>query len=257
MNDLQTMHPPQKDSPSTVTLGEITPSDTTVVVLSAALLPQELPFPLTLGIDKGVTETVLVTAINGNELTIQRGYYGQALNWIAGTVVARVLNAADVAALQENMRTLNEGKPDKVDAPTDGNFVAFDGDTGAQKDSGKKPASFAAAGHSHTQYTHKVADPVDGNLVAFDGDNGAQKDSGKKPADFAGAGHTHILPDATATQKGVSFLGAAGGAASYEALRDARAEIKLITGLDISGIADTYAQLPNPMTLDDGNIFIV
>jgi len=107
------MYPPQKDSPSTVTVGEITPSDTTVVVQSAAILPQEPPFPLTLGVDKGVTETVLVTAINGNELTIQRGYYGQTLTWIAGTKVARVLNAADIAALQENVTAVSQGVTDE------------------------------------------------------------------------------------------------------------------------------------------------
>jgi len=103
------MFPPQKDSPSTVTVGEISPTDTTVVVQSAEILPQVLPYPLTFGIDKGVTETVLVTAAAQNQLTIQRGYYGQALTWVAGTKVARVLNAADIAALQENAARLRAG----------------------------------------------------------------------------------------------------------------------------------------------------
>ena len=106
---LQTMYSPQKDSPSTITAGEITPSDTLVTVQSAAVLPQTVPYPLTLGVDKTITETVLVTAVSGNQLTIQRGFYGQALSWIAGTKVARVLNAADISALQENIHTVSDG----------------------------------------------------------------------------------------------------------------------------------------------------
>ena len=93
--------------------------------------------------------------------------------------------------MQDNIKRLNEGKPDNVASPTDGNLVAFDGTTGAQKDSGKKAADFAAASHTHSQYTEKVASPTDGNLVAFDGTTGAQKDSGKKAADFAAASHSH------------------------------------------------------------------
>ena len=72
-----------------------------------------------------------------------------------------------------------------------GNLVAFDGTTGKQKDSGKKPGDFAAASHTHSGYVEKVSSPVSGNLVAFDGTTGKQKDSGKKPGDFAAASHTH------------------------------------------------------------------
>ena len=37
-------------------------------------------------------------------------------------------------------------------SPVSGNLAAFDGTTGAVKDSGKKAADFAAASHSHTGY---------------------------------------------------------------------------------------------------------
>jgi hypothetical protein len=103
------MYAPQKDSPSTVTIGEITPTDTQIVVQTASLLPTALPFPLTLGIDKGVTETVLVTAINENALTATRAFHGQALTWTAGTKCARVFTAADLLTLQQNALALLAG----------------------------------------------------------------------------------------------------------------------------------------------------
>ena len=93
--------------------------------------------------------------------------------------------------MQDNITALNNGKTEKVASPTDGNLVAFDGTTGKQKDSGKKPGDFAAASHTHSGYVEKVSSPVSGNLVAFDGATGKQKDSGKKPGDFAAASHTH------------------------------------------------------------------
>ena len=61
----------------------------------------------------------------------------------------------------------------------------------SQMFSGKKPADFAPASHSHTGYIEKPASPVSGNFVAFDGTTGAVKDSGKKAADFAAASHSH------------------------------------------------------------------
>ena len=94
-------------------------------------------------------------------------------------------------AIQKNIKALDEGKPDIVPSPVSGNLVAFDGTTGAQKDSGKKPGDFAPASHSHTGYIEKPASPVSGNFVAFDGATGAVKDSGKKAEDFAAASHSH------------------------------------------------------------------
>ena len=155
------------------------------------MLP-DAPNLLTIGADGSTAETVLMTAKSGNVLTVVRGQDGTtARAWSAGDVIGRYFTAADQKAMQDNITALNNGKTEKVTSPTDGNLVAFDGTTGKQKDSGKKPGDFAAASHTHSGYVEKVSSPVSGNLVAFDGTTGKQKDSGKKPGDFAAASHSH------------------------------------------------------------------
>ena len=191
MAELVKMYPAQANSPETSLSGALTAAGTTVSVMDGSVLP-DAPNLLTIGAGGNTAETVLMTAKDGNTLTVERAQNGTtARAWAAGDSIGRYFTAADQAAMQENITKLNEAKTEKVASPVDGNFVAFDGTTGAQKDSGKKPADFAAATHTHDGYTPKVASPVDGNLVAFDGTTGAQKDSGKKAADFAAATHSH------------------------------------------------------------------
>ena len=102
---LKTMYPPQKDSPSVFLMGNISASDTLITVSNSAVLPQTVPFPLTLGVDKTVTETVLVTAIGtNNQLTITRGT--SPLSWVAGTIAGRVFTAQDLSDLQENVENI-------------------------------------------------------------------------------------------------------------------------------------------------------
>lgn len=103
----KTMYPPQKDSPSTFLLGDISAVDTLMTVASAAALPQTLPYPLTIGIDKNFTETVMVIAQNlgNNQLTITRGTPAYA--WVAGSKAARVLRATDFLDVQDNLRDVD------------------------------------------------------------------------------------------------------------------------------------------------------
>ena len=191
MAELAKMYPPQANTPETSLSGALTAAGTTVNVVDGTMLP-DAPNLLTIGADGSTAETVLMTAKNGNMLTVVRGQDGTtARAWSAGDVIGRYFTAADQKAMQDNITALNNGKTEKVTSPTDGNLVAFDGTTGKQKDSGKKPGDFAAASHTHSGYVEKVSSPVSGNLVAFDGTTGKQKDSGKKPGDFAAASHTH------------------------------------------------------------------
>lgn len=106
MAELRTMYPPQKDSPSTFLLGDISATDVLMTVANAALLPQTFPYPLTVGIDRSITETVMVTACNleNNQLTIVRG--PNAISWTAGVKAGRVLRAQDVEDIQENIKTI-------------------------------------------------------------------------------------------------------------------------------------------------------
>jgi hypothetical protein len=191
MAELAKMYPPQANTPETSLSGALTAAGTTVNVVDGTMLP-DAPNLLTIGADGSTAETVLMTAKNGNVLTVVRGQDGTtARAWSAGDVIGRYFTAADQKAMQDNITALNNGKTEKVTSPTDGNLVAFDGTTGKQKDSGKKPGDFAAASHTHSGYVEKVSSPVSGNLVAFDGTTGKQKDSGKKPGDFAAASHSH------------------------------------------------------------------
>ena len=191
MAELAKMYPPQANTPETSLSGALTAAGTTVNVVDGTMLP-DAPNLLTIGADGSTAETVLMTEKSGNVLTVVRGQDGTtARAWSAGNVIGRYFTAADQKAMQDNITALNNGKTEKVTSPTDGNLVAFDGTTGKQKDSGKKPGDFAAASHTHSGYVEKVSSPVSGNLVAFDGTTGKQKDSGKKPGDFAAASHTH------------------------------------------------------------------
>ena len=191
MAELAKMYPPQANTPETSLSGALTAAGTTVNVVDGTMLP-DAPNLLTIGADGSTAETVLMTAKSGNVLTVVRGQDGTtARAWSAGDVIGRYFTAADQKAMQDNITALNNGKTEKVTSPVSGNLVAFDGTTGKQKDSGKKPGDFAAASHTHSGYVEKVSSPVSGNLVAFDGTTGKQKDSGKKPGDFAAASHTH------------------------------------------------------------------
>ncbi|MGL5255375.1 MAG: hypothetical protein ACRC9L_10375 [Brevinema sp.] len=99
----KTMYSPQKDSPSTFLTGDLLPTDIYVNVGNAEILPQTVPYPLTIGIDRTITETVLVTAIglNNNQLTVQRP--SGALAWSSGVKVARVFTANDLQTVQDNL----------------------------------------------------------------------------------------------------------------------------------------------------------
>ena len=152
MAELKTMYPAQANTPETTLAGALTTSDTSVTVLDGSILP-DAPNLLTIGADTTTAETVLMTAKDGNVLTIERGYDGTSpRSWTKGDIIGRYFTAADQTAIQENIKALDDGKPDIVHSPVSGNFVAFDGTTGAVKDSGKKAADFAAASHSHAGY---------------------------------------------------------------------------------------------------------
>lgn len=82
------------DSPSTALSAGIDATMTTLTVVNLGAVP-EPPCLLTLGVDQETTETVLVTAIDGESLTVQRGIDGAAQAWPIGTKCARVFTAYD------------------------------------------------------------------------------------------------------------------------------------------------------------------
>ena len=189
MSELVTMYPAQANSPETSLSGALTAAGTTVNVVDGSVLP-EAPNLLTIGAGGSTAETVLMTAKNGNVLTVTRAQNGTtARAWSAGDVIARYFTAADQTAMQENIKKLNEGKAEKPASPTAGHFAGLDS-SGNLTDSGKKPGDFADASHTHTGKADKVSSATAGHFAGLDS-SGNLTDSGKKPGDFANASHAH------------------------------------------------------------------
>ena len=259
MSELVTMYPAQANSPETSLSGALTAAGTTVNVVDGSVLP-EAPNLLTIGADGSTAETVLMTAKNGNVLTVTRAQNGTtARAWSAGDVIARYFTAADQTAMQENIKKLNEGKAEKAASPTAGNFAGLDA-SGNPTDSGKKPGDFAAASHTHTGKADKVKSATAGNFAGLDS-SGNLTDSGKKPGDFAAASHTHTdkadkVKSATAGhfagldssgnltdsgKKPGDFANASHAHAGY-------AEVKIFSGVSVTASAwvndSTYAAYP-------------
>ena len=259
MSELVTMYPAQANSPETSLSGALTAAGTTVNVVDGSVLP-EAPNLLTIGADGSTAETVLMTAKNGNVLTVTRAQNGTtARAWSAGDVIARYFTAADQTAMQENIKKLNEGKAEKAASPTAGNFAGLDS-SGNPTDSGKKPGDFAAASHTHTGKADKVSSATAGHFAGLDS-SGNLTDSGKKPGDFAAASHTHTdkadkVKNATAGhfagldssgnltdsgKKPGDFANASHAHAGY-------AEVKIFSGVSVAASAwasdGTYAAYP-------------
>ena len=259
MSELVTMYPAQANSPETSLSGALTAAGTTVNVVDGSVLP-EAPNLLTIGADGSTAETVLMTAKNGNVLTVTRAQNGTtARAWSAGDVIARYFTAADQTAMQENIKKLNEDKAEKVASPTAGNFAGLDAN-GNPTDSGKKPGDFAAASHTHTGKADKVSSATAGHFAGLDS-SGNLTDSGKKPGDFAAASHTHTdkadkAKNATAGhfagldssgnltdsgKKPGDFANASHAHAGY-------AEVKIFSGVSVAASAwvsdSTYAAYP-------------
>ena len=259
MSELVTMYPAQANSPETSLSGALTAAGTTVNVVDGSVLP-EAPNLLTIGADGSTAETVLMTAKNGNVLTVTRAQNGTtARAWSAGDVIARYFTAADQTAMQENIKKLNEGKAEKAASPTAGNFAGLDA-SGNLTDSGKKPGDFAAASHTHTGKADKVSSATAGHFAGLDS-SGNITDSGKKPGDFAAASHTHTdkadkAKNATAGhfagldssgnltdsgKKPGDFANASHAHAGY-------AEVKIFSGVSVAASAwvsdSTYAAYP-------------
>ena len=259
MSELVTMYPAQANSPETSLSGALTAAGTTVNVVDGSVLP-EAPNLLTIGADGSTAETVLMTAKNGNVLTVTRAQNGTtARAWSAGDVIARYFTAADQTAMQENIKKLNEGKAEKAASPTAGNFAGLDS-SGNLTDSGKKPGDFADASHTHTGKADKVKSATAGNFAGLDS-SGNLTDSGKKPGDFADASHTHTgkadkVKNATAGhfagldssgnltdsgKKPGDFANASHAHAGY-------AEVKIFSGVSVAASAwvsdSTYAAYP-------------
>ena len=189
MSELVKMYPAQAKSTETSLSGALTAAGTTINVVDGSALP-DAPNLLTIGADGSTAETVLMTAKNGNTLTVTRAQDGTtARAWSAGDVIARYFTAADQNAMQENIKKLDSEKAAKAASPVAGNLAGLDAN-GNLTNSGKKPEDFADANHTHAGKADKVNSATAGHFAGLDA-NGNLTDSGKKASDFANASHAH------------------------------------------------------------------
>ena len=189
MSKLVKMYPAQAKSTETSLSGALTAAGTTINVVDGSALP-DAPNLLTIGADGSTAETVLMTAKNGNTLTVTRAQDGTtARAWSAGDVIARYFTAADQNAMQENIKKLDSEKAAKAASPVAGNLAGLDAN-GNLTDSGKKASDFADANHTHAGKADKVTSATAGHFAGLDA-NGNLTDSGKKASDFAAASHAH------------------------------------------------------------------
>ena len=105
----QTMYAGQVNSPETTITNNIATIDTTIYVLDPARVPTPLPNLMTLGTGTNA-ETVKVTAIADNALTVERGFQGVAKDWLAGTIIARNFTAYDHDTAKANIEDLDNTK---------------------------------------------------------------------------------------------------------------------------------------------------
>lgn len=117
---MKTMYKGLVNSPETTITNNIGTNDTIIYVLDPTRVPSDLPNLMVLGTGTNA-ETIKVTAIEGNALTVERGFQGIAKDWLAGTIIARNFTEYDYAALVDNINELELTKetPDGAQAKAD------------------------------------------------------------------------------------------------------------------------------------------
>jgi len=107
------MYPAAVNSRQTFLVRDAVKNDVEIEVADGGILP-DAPNLLTFGNDENA-ETVLMTAKNGNILTVQRAVEGNLNDWQAETPVARNFCAADYEAFRANIGVLDRQLYEMVD----------------------------------------------------------------------------------------------------------------------------------------------
>ena len=206
MTTLATMYPGQINSPSTTLSGALSATATTVNVTDASVLPSVTPFPLTIGIDSAQSETVLVTAINGNALTVTRGWDGTASAWSQDAPCARVFTARDLNDLQNNVNALNSDKAEAGSVPAaTTTSPKMDGTAAVGSET-----KYAKGDHVHPTDTSRQAKITASGLLKGDGNGGVT-------AAVAGTDYAlpSAIPTASTTVPSMDGSGSYGSGTSY------------------------------------------
>ena len=205
MTSLNTMYSGQTNSPGTTLSGALSSSATTVNVADASVFPSP-PFPLTIGTDSSQSETVLVTAINSNALTVTRGWDGTASGWAVDTPCARVFTARDLNDLQNNVNALNSDK-----APT--SSVPAATTTSPKMDGTAAVGSetkYAKGDHVHPTDTSRQAKITASGILKGDGNGGVS--AATSGTDYA---LPSAIPTASTTTPSMDGSGSYGSGTAY------------------------------------------
>lgn len=107
------LHIPQKDSPSTFLVGNITDTTTTITLSDSRIFddPYAPIDRLTINFDGATTETVdVLEYLTGNQILVTRG--SPAYAWLSGTKIARVLTSMDVNEYIDYFDYLDDAQTD-------------------------------------------------------------------------------------------------------------------------------------------------
>ncbi len=199
------MYPPQALSPATTTAGAVTTASTSVTVLNGSVLP-DAPNLLTFGGETENPETVLMTAKNGNTLTIQRAVQGSARAWPAGSTIARLFTAKDLLDLQSNITALLNGKAEASSVPTASTSTPAKDGTG----SAGSGTTYARGNHVHPTDDTRQAKITASGLLKGDGNGGVA-------AAVAGTDYAlpSAIPSAYTSTPNMDGTGSAGTGTAY------------------------------------------
>ena len=165
------MYPGMVNSPETTITNGISESDTIIYVLD----PTRVPIPpnlMTLGTGTNA-ETIKVTEINDNALTVERGFQGIAKSWPAGTVIARNFTEYDYGALKENIEDLDASKETPAGAQAKAEAAA--GAVQAELDA-------HLFYYASMQFGERPYTSVEGKIYYIDAVNGADENDGESAA---------------------------------------------------------------------------
>lgn len=183
---LATMYPAQSYSPQTTLTTAASASDTTFTVEDGTKLPTP-PNLLVMGsYGDPAQETILYTVKSGNLLSgITRAVEGIAVQWDAGTTIARYFTAKDYDTLRANITALNDDKEPTL--------------TGEKMSA--KTVAFTVAASRALIATGETLAVIFGKLLRYLTDLGAAayKGVGTTGNDVAAGNHTHTGTYASAT----------------------------------------------------------
>lgn len=127
------MYAAQTYNPTTLALG-VNDTQTSIEVVDSSVFLTP-PFLATIGYTFDHPETIKVTNIVGNTLTVERAFENNSRVWDGGTQIARILTAYDYNSVKDNIEQLilgNIGSSGDAFVTTDkfldSNYVYFVGD---------------------------------------------------------------------------------------------------------------------------------